>query len=298
VIVYELPPALFGVVAPLFASAWFDRAYIDAVLEGHDAGRVFVDDAALPTAALLCRTFEYYVAGSVQGDGGHALRRFIAEAPAEAEVFAALYGYCPVDDPWREALLADHAGRLATIGRRGFTFDAAAIDTAPGWLRAFPDGVTVARIDRPLAGRIDRELGENLGLFWGGYDGFLANGFGFCALVDGAVASISYAGAVSAREANIIVDTGTRFRRRGLATLSCSAFIRHCLERGLLPTWDADDDNEASALLAQTLGFQETAPFVQLSPPRGAALPLSEGLWTARPPANAAAPIVWRRADP
>ncbi len=184
-IIYELPPALFDVAAPLFAPAWFDRAYIDAVLGGRDAGRVFADDPAAPTAVLLCRTFEYYVAGSAQGDGGHALRRFIAEAPAEAEAFAALYGYCPVGDPWREALLADHAGRLDTIGRRGFTFDPAAMDMAPGWRRVFPDNVVVARIDRPLAERIDRELGENLGLFWGGYDGFLTTGFGFCALVDG-----------------------------------------------------------------------------------------------------------------
>ncbi len=295
-IVYELPPDLFGVAAPLFAPAWFDRAYIDAVLEGRDRGRVFVDDPDAPSAALLCRTFEYYVAGSVQGDGGHALRCFIAEAPAEAEVFAALYGYCPVGDAWEQALIADHAGRLATIGRRGFTFDAAAVDTAPGWRRAFPDNMAVARIDRPLAQRIDRELGENLGLFWGGYDGFLANGFGFCALVDGAVAGIAYAGAVSAREANIIVDTGKAFRRRGLATLTCMAFIRHCLERGLLPTWDTDDDNEASALLARTLGFHETRPFVQLSPRRGAALPLSEGLWTAQPPGSAGSLIAWRRA--
>ncbi len=295
-IVYELPRALFDVAAPLFAPAWFDRAYIDAVLEGRDVGRVFVDDPDVPTAALLCRTFEYYVAGSVQSGGGQALRRFIAEAPTEAEVFAALYGYCPVGDAWEQALIADHAGRLATIRRRGFTFDAAAVDRAPGWRRAFPDNVTIARIDRPLAQRIDRELGENLGLFWGGYDGFVANGFGFCALVDGAVASIAYAGAVSAREANIIVDTGKAFRRQGLAALSCMAFIRHCLERGLLPTWDTDDDNEASALLARSLGFQETAPFVQLSPPRGATLPLSDGLWTAQPPAQAGASIIWRRA--
>jgi len=297
VIVCELPPALFGVAAPLFAPAWFDRAYIDAVLEGRDAGRVFVDDPDAPTAALLCRTFEYYVAGSVQSDESHALRRFIAEAPAEAEVFAALYGYCPLGDPWREVLLADHHGRLAAIGRHGFTFDAAAVDTAPGWRRTFPDNVVVARIDRPLARRIDQELGENLGLFWGGYDRFLANAFGFCALVDGAVASVAYAGAVSAREANIVVDTGKGFRRRGLAALACTTFIRHCLERDLLPTWDTDDDNEPSLLLARTLGFRETAPFVQLSPPRGTALPLSTGLWTAHHPASAAAPIVWRRGD-
>jgi len=93
------------------------------------------------------------------------------------------------------------------------------------------------------------------------------------------------------------VDTGKGFRRRGLAALTCTAFIRHCLERGLLPTWDTDDDNEPSLLLARTLGFRETAPFVQLSPPRGTALPLSDGLWTAHGPASEAEPIVWRRAD-
>src|SRR3712207_4148218 len=76
--IYELPPPLFPRAAPLFAEAWMDGAFIGAVFEGKTPGRVFVDDAERPTAALMCRTYEYFVAGN---PGATALRAFIRYAP-------------------------------------------------------------------------------------------------------------------------------------------------------------------------------------------------------------------------
>ena len=61
--VYELPRSLFARAASMFDEAWADGAFIRSAFEGTVAARIFVDDAARPTAALLCRTFEYYVAG-------------------------------------------------------------------------------------------------------------------------------------------------------------------------------------------------------------------------------------------
>jgi hypothetical protein len=61
--IYELPPALFSRAAPVFASAWCDQPYLDAVLHGKDTGRIFVDDAEHPTAALMTRSYEYFVGG-------------------------------------------------------------------------------------------------------------------------------------------------------------------------------------------------------------------------------------------
>src|SRR3954453_23006007 len=115
--IYELSRASFTLAAPLFASRWFDEAFIDSIFEGTQDARLFVDDPRQPSAALLCRTYEYYIAGD---HTNQALRRFMADAPAEAEVFAELYGYCALSRSWDDALLADHGDRLAPIGRRSF----------------------------------------------------------------------------------------------------------------------------------------------------------------------------------
>jgi len=88
-------------------------------------------------------------------------------------------------------------------------------------------------------------------------------------------------GAVSARHANIDVETVAPFRRGGLASLVCRAFIDHCRERGLTPLWEADDANAASRTLAHTLGFRQIAAYSQLIPPHGSSIPLSRGHWVA-----------------
>ncbi len=285
-VIYELPQAQAGVAAPLFKTAWFDEAFIDAFFEGRDRGRLFVDDPHRPAAALLCRTFEYYVAGD---PGSLALRQFIKDAPAEVGVFQQLYGYCPVDNAWVDALLTDQEGRLETIGRIGFKYPHNAIYD---WRRSLPRNAIIQPIDRGLAERIDAEMHQLIGLFWNGYDRYAAGGFGFCTLIDGAIASIAYAITVSAKYANIGVETAAPFRRQGLSTLTSAAFIEHCLQHGLIATWDADTNNAASLATARKLGFQEYPPFSQLSPLQGTKPFTSQGRWTKTSVFTSASPTI------
>ena len=119
--IYELPRALFGRAQKLFAETWMDGAFIRGAFEGRLAGQLFVDDPERPTAAMLVQAFEYYVAGD---PGMGELRRFIADAPAEAEVFEKMYGYVATNTPFAQALLDDHAGRLRVIARRGYRWGA------------------------------------------------------------------------------------------------------------------------------------------------------------------------------
>lgn len=270
--IHELAPGSFPVVRPLFEAVWFDEAQIGAALERKQAGRVFVDDPDRPRAALVCRTYGFYPAGD---PANAALRAFIADAPAEAAVFDRLYGYM-VDAPWRDALLRDQGEALTTIDRRAFHFPAAA-PTPPV---VPPPGASVVAIDAPLAERIDRELGQLIGLFWGDHGRFGEGGVGACTLVDGRVASVAYAIAVSDRTANIDVETVHPYRRRGLAALTSAAFVAACRWRGLTPTWGCDAINPASAALAAKLGFVEDPPHFQLSPADGAAKVGSRGRWT------------------
>jgi GNAT superfamily N-acetyltransferase len=278
-VIYELPRALFDRAAPLFAETWMDGAFIWGAFEAVQDARLFVDHPERPTAAILCRTFEYYVAGSA---GARELRRFIVDAPAEVGVFGEMYGYLPTNVPMAQRLLDDHDGRLIVVARRNFRWEAepTALEALARWQTPVA-GVTIEPLDRELAERADRELDQMIGRFWGGYDRFGAGGFGSCALAGEQIASVAYAAAVGGGEANIDIFTAAPFRRRGLAARVCAAFIGHCREHGLVPTWDSDSDNQPSAILARSLGFREDLPFTQLSTPGYAKLTESHGLWSA-----------------
>lgn len=269
--IFELMPEHFNLAASLFAPIWYDEAQVGAALSGRQPGRLFVDDPARPTAGLLCRSYGFYPAGDA---GSAVMRRFIADAPAEAGIFDTLYGYM-VDDVWRAALLHDHGDDLETIGREAFHFPAA----MPVPTVESPPGVSLLALDGVLAARVDDEMGQLIGLFWGGYEPFDVGGFGSCALVDGKVAAVAYAIAVSERTANIDIETAAPFRRCGLATLVSGAFVAACRARGLTATWGCDTANTASAALATKLGFVRDEAHAQLSPRPGVAKVRTTGVW-------------------
>ncbi len=259
--IYELPRDQFGRAAHLYQHASFDQPCYASVFEGVQAARLFVDDPVTPTAALLCRSYEYYPAGAVDP----ALRRFISDAPAEAEVFGSFYGYVPLNAAWKTTLLRDLP--LEIIGRRNFQWQ-------PGtplidWRAHLPADASIVPVDRALAERLDRECYPVPFILydWGSYEAYAAHGYGYALLMRGAIASTITAITVSRQHALINVATEPPFRRQGLATLVSACFVAATLERGLLPVWDTDDTNAGSIALARRVGFTEAEPFVELALP-------------------------------
>jgi RimJ/RimL family protein N-acetyltransferase len=155
--------------------------------------------------------------------------------------------------------------------------------------------VVVQSIDRELARRVDDELGEMIGLFWGGYDAFVEGGFGKAALIDGNPVSACFANVVSVREYNVSVGTAKQFRREGLAKLVCRSLIAEGASRGLDMTWDCDDANKASAALAMSLGCVEEEPFTEMGYLQRRTPDLTRGLWTSR--TTSPSVTTWSRAS-
>lgn len=67
-------------------------------------------------------------------------------------------------------------------------------------------------------------------------------------LAAGASSYAAYRGGIE-----IEIDTKEEYRRRGLATVCGAELILQCLQRGLYPSWDAQ--NPWSAALAEKLGY-------------------------------------------
>ncbi len=285
--VFELPPPLFSRARSVYADAPFDQPCYNSVFEGVQQARIFVNDPDAPTTALICRSYEYYPAGAVDP----ALRQFMRDAPEEADVFASFYGYVPLNDGWKAALLAESP--LEVIGRLNFQWELGA--PLLDWRARLPADGRIAPVDRAMAERLDREIYPVpfVKYDWGSYDAYEAHGFGFALLIGDSIASTITAITVSQRHALINVATEPPYRKRGLAMLVGARFIEACLERGLLPVWDCDDFNLGSAATARRLGFSEQTPFVELALPDRATPDRSRGVWSPEPRADGV--IVWRR---
>jgi GNAT superfamily N-acetyltransferase len=257
--IHELPFERFEVARAILSDPPADRAYIEAGLTGINPARVFVDDPERPTAALMCRTYEFFVGGVL----GTAIDDFMRDAPAEAEVWSDFYGFVAVDPEWNDHLRALQPG-LEVEERRSFRFDPARIDTVRGAANRVPRRLRLVSLTPELAEIVDHELNETIGFFWGGYVRFARHGFG-AAILDGERSvAVTFTATVGGGDANLGVMTHPDYRRRGLATLTSQAAIEMAHERGLVATWDCDLLNVPSGLLAESLGFTEQPPFQEL----------------------------------
>lgn len=109
-------------------------------------------------------------------------------------------------------------------------------------------------IDKELYGMcLENEWSRDLVSQFAGYEMYEKLGLGVAALKDGILVS----GASSYSRYNegieIEIDTYKDYRRKGLAYACAAKLILECLDRGLYPSWDAQ--NMWSVALAQKLGY-------------------------------------------
>jgi RimJ/RimL family protein N-acetyltransferase len=277
--IYELAPDAFEPARPLFTGIPYDTAFMGAVFEGRQPGRLFVDNPNAPRGAFMTRTYDYFLAGAATP----SLVQFLIDAPAEPGVFDKLYGYVPTNQGWLNALRAAKRLKVEEIPRRSFRLPLANAGPHLAWYTEVPAHVKVKPVTKALAEQIDRDMDETIRLFWGDYDAFVQGGFGRVAIIDGELASVAFTNVVSAVEANISVMTAKRYRREGLAKLVCRAVIADTASRALDLTWDCDEANGASAALALSLGLIEQEPFTELGYYERRTPELSHGLWWSKP---------------
>ncbi len=253
----ELPVAEFQRVGALFEAYHGLRPGIYSVLEGRQAGRVFVDDRDHPRAALLWGDFFYL--------GGDARNRVICRglgellgSPERRSQYNLIFA---PPGAWQEAL----STLLAPLGgeplvRSIYTLDVDVFRALPD--RALPPGYTL----RPLDERTALEVG-GIPELWGSVQHFLREGVGYCVLRGEAFASSSQTVFVGDRRAEIGVGTREAYRRQGLGRAAACATIARCLELGLAPEWGCMY-NPISGAMAASLGFvpQPDLPFYLVRP--------------------------------
>jgi GNAT superfamily N-acetyltransferase len=203
-----------------------------------------------------------------------------AEFPAEAAIWLKeevlnrqeYTGLWTLSKPWEAALQTSL--QAYDVGRyvgNAFDFDVQRYrDLHAGWQKRIPAGFVVQRLNARTTLQAD-----GTAAIWGSVENFLEHGFGFC-ILDESQADEQLAFAANAQtiwvgdcHAETGVETREGYRRKGLATAVCCAYIDLCLQKGITPEWGCEANNEPSERLAYKLGFtnKHETPFLYVHTP-------------------------------
>jgi len=205
-------------------------------------GRVFVDDANFPQVALGYLDF-YFLAGEASHPHAKDLVKYIDDSGV----------ILTPDEAWRELLLQVFFDRLQPYVREVFNYGQFDVNQLEQNLSRLPVGFKLKRIALPDVEKLGEDLHPALYYNFDSEEDFIRNGFGFAVVHEEQFVSGASSAAVGDKYVEIEIQTHPDFQRQGLARITASALILHCLKNNLVPCWDAA--NDASANLARQLGF-------------------------------------------
>jgi hypothetical protein len=254
-----VPPNSRDPLRPLFDGFVGLHGVIDSILEG-TLGDAYADDANNPRIAHIELDFH-----AIAGD---------PNSPAAVDALRSIESshHLAVPESWTDRLMDVRGGDLQPYERFAFSPGPWDRSTLAALRESLPDGFVLERITSNNVGPFEA-LADSLVYNFDSTDDFLARGIGFGIFpvtheptssahpepVEGRAAEprtcvagcSSYA--ISSRILEFEIQTREDHQRRGLALVTGSRMIKHCLDNGLEPSWDAA--HEGSALLAERLGF-------------------------------------------
>lgn len=237
------------------AAALFDgweETVIWSCLQGV-MGSVYADSQRAPSCAMAILGDFIFFAGAAGR----------TEAPA-AELVAFKPDWCrkdfiimvPQNDAWAKLIEKCYGEKAKRVSRYALKKEQDAFDREKlrAAAAAVPAGYSVKMMDETLFFRC-REIGwcQDWVSQYEDYETYRKHGLGVVILKDGnpvsgASSYSSYRGGIE-----IEIDTKEEYRRKGLAYICGARLILECLERGLYPSWDAQ--NWGSVKLAEKLGY-------------------------------------------
>jgi RimJ/RimL family protein N-acetyltransferase len=246
---------------PLFASDYL-TLMIDSVIAGSSSGQLWADDPTAPQTALLWDgAHSLYLVGQAANPATNeqlaellAIEITVLARQRGIEGFKIFYS----DPAWESQIgvifptltLTQHPRVVYTLGQIA----------QPDWQSRLPAGYAIRPIDRTLLS--DSTLGNHADLMeeiescWPSQERFLTRGFGACAVGNGEIICRCTAEYVSAGKCGIGIATAETYRRQGFAVLTASAFLADCVNRGIVPYWDAWLRNQASVATAEKIGLR------------------------------------------
>ncbi|SHM44225.1 GNAT family N-acetyltransferase [Gracilibacillus kekensis] len=239
---------------------------VEAVIEGNNPGRIFVDNLEYPDAALLWlgNNDGFFLMGNEQNKVFlKHLDRFIEEvifpdARKQGLADIEIMGHHPKWDPVIEKLFKNRKRKLESGNQFVFHF------LPTNDLREEPileQVYQTRKINKALYNNENNEienvdfLRSNIKEYWSSPDDFFEKGLGYCIIHNGQIVSFCFAGFVAGDLQCINIETLKEHQGKKLAQKVAHHFVKECQKRGMLPYWDCMEVNHPSAAVAERVGF-------------------------------------------
>ena len=205
-------------------------------------GKVFVTDTEKPGSAMAFVGCFAFLAGEPD-------RELVINKPDGFVIMV------PQDERWTELIeeCFPDARRFTRYAiRKDTVFDREKLKKT---VEGLPEGYDLKKIDSDIYDLCVKDpVTADFVSAFGSKEKYLELGRGMVILKDGKIVSGASSYTRYKEGIEIEVDTVPPERRKGLASIVCSALILNCLEEGLYPSWDAHDTD--SVRLAEKFGYE------------------------------------------
>lgn len=211
-------------------------------------GRAFTDDPLHPRSAQILIGDFCFLAGAPS-------QALIRHKPPEWEHNFVIM--VPQNESWSQVIETVWGRRAARRERYATQKEPGAFDRDK--LHALASGLHAPYVLQPLNQEIFQQTrvcgwARDLSSQFQDWENYHRRGLGMGVLLDGTLVSGASSYTVYRGGIELEIDTRPDHRRRGLALACGAGLILACLDRGLYPSWDAQ--NLGSLALAQRLGYQ------------------------------------------
>ncbi|WP_339187246.1 MULTISPECIES: GNAT family N-acetyltransferase [unclassified Paenibacillus] len=257
----ELSKGEYAHILPLLKNLAYEPVFAYSVIERNQSGKVFVDRRENPTCGLIINLYgQYLLTGS--GDN-ESFMNDVVEFLLNDQNHSIYYDLY-VSTPDLLFQIGDRlAGKTVLLYRSSFTFELSQFQHLKT-LNSSPEQFVMKRMDGILFDKYKNEMDASYDSLWSSAQNFIDRGFGYCLVKDDQFASVCNSYFVGRGYADIDIVTVDEYQNKGLATLTGTAFIEHCLNHNLLPNYSCDAGNERSIQLAKKLGFAKKIDFSML----------------------------------
>ena len=251
----------FKKVIPLFAE-FKDQVVIGSVIEGNTPGVIYVDDIDDPKSALLWNRMDALVLGGAEDNikFNEELNNLLKNEliPDAMERYIPVFTIYYPENSWENKLdiILDGLDPEKVV-RKCFRMN----QLKYNWRENIPSDFTIQPISKEFLNKTGLENKNSvigwIMSFWPSLEIFTEKGVGFCLHNDDIIVSWCLSVFVSGNQFEFGLETDKRYRNRGFAKLVASACLEYCCEHNLEPHWHCSAQNRPSALVAESIGFEE-----------------------------------------
>ncbi|KOP78075.1 acetyltransferase [Lysinibacillus sp. FJAT-14745] len=243
---------------------------VQAVVEGVNPGRIFVDNIDTPRTALiwLGNNDGFLFIGNEDNEqfnnqiNGFVDRVIVPEAKKVGLHYFEGIGNHPkwnqtIEKIFKHRELGSWKQRVYKLHKNNYI-----ANNEPD----IKEGYTVLKIDNALFNdntiKNPEYLQSKILSFWSSPECFLNEGIGYCVVYKHHIISLCFSGFVVENVHCIDIETLEAHQGNKLAQKLAHYFVKDCLAQGSTPYWDCMDSNKPSIAVAKNIGFTNVFNYV------------------------------------